>query len=128
LTARPRREYASAVMFVRGRSGLGLWLVLALILLGLVSQHCVLPTSAEAVSPHHHDGSGAGDHDHAIHALPCDVVVAKAPSAAPALVLCGADFDLSTTLRYQADAQPVVSSVVDRAGPALYVLHASLLI
>jgi len=102
--------------------------VLALILLGLVGHHCVLPTTAEAGSPHGHDGSGSEDHDHAIHALPCDVVVAKAPVAAPVLVLVGARSDVSAAPRYQVDAQPVVSSVVDRAGPALYVLHAALLI
>jgi hypothetical protein len=112
----------------RGRLGCGRWLVLALIVVGVVSQHCVLPTAGEVGAHEHHDAAG-GHGDHAMHATPCDVVVAKTLSAGPiAPAVSGMVLDRAATARLQSDVQPVASAVVSRAGPPLYVLHASLLI
>jgi hypothetical protein len=115
-------------MIGRGRFDRGLWLVVALILFGLVSHHCVLPTSAEAGASHHHGEPESGHGEHAIHAVPCDVVVAKATSAAAGPVLSSASLVFFAPLRHQPDVQPNISSAVCRTGPPLYVLHASLLI
>jgi hypothetical protein len=115
-------------MFVRALFSRGLWLVLALILLGLVSNHCVLPASAETGAAHTHDEPASGSDHHAISAAPCDVVVAKTPTAAPVLVLYAQGLDLPEAPCCEAEVPSPANLVADRAGPPLYVLHASLLI
>lgn len=120
--------YAAAVMSGRGRFGRGLWLMVALILLGLVTHHCVLPSPAEAGPSHHHGESESGHGVPALHAVPCDVVVAKAPSPAPSPGFSSVGLDSSATLRRQPDFQPRVSPAGSRVHRPLYVLHAALLI
>jgi hypothetical protein len=115
-------------MLLRALFGRGLWLVLALILLGLVSNHCVLPASAETGAPHSHDEPASGPDHHAISAAPCDVVVAKTPTAAPVLVLYAQNLRLADAPCCEAEVPSAANLVADRAGPPLYVLHASLLI
>jgi hypothetical protein len=116
-------------MLGRGWLGCGRWLVLALIVLGVVSQHCVLPTSGEAGTSHGDDATASGHGDHAIHAMPCDVVVAKSLSTGPVVpAVSGMVLGRVTNARLQSDIQRIANPVVSRAGPPLYVLHASLLI
>jgi hypothetical protein len=116
-------------MLGRGRLGCGRWLGLALIVLGMVSQHCVLPTSGETGASHGHHEAASGHGEHEIHAVPCDVVVAKTLSTGPAVpVVSGMVLDRVTTARLHASMQPIANPVVSGAGPPLYILHASLLI
>ena len=75
-----------------------------------------------------HDEPTSGADHHAISAAPCDVVVAKTATTAPVFVLHAQGLDRPEGPGYGADVPPVANPVADRAGPPLYVLHASLLI